>query len=278
MSETNPLNRLPFVDPLVRPHPNAAAVSTGYCLPTTGYCSFMVYDAGGKLSAEYSQFAAPTTVNVDFITPNYQGSTSVVTDNAGAVKARHDYLPFGEEIGDGVGSRTTAKKFSQTDSIRQKYAGMETDDATGLNHTLWRKDDNWSGRWTSPDPYGGSMSTANPQSFNRYTYCNNDPVNHVDPLGLALADIGIYQTNDPEEAETMQKHFDGEFQSAANDSAQRRHEATSTNPFLAFQRMVRDQASQTGGTTQQPLSGILPGFFAAMKSESDRLTSPHFAV
>jgi RHS repeat-associated protein len=78
--------------------------------------------------------------------------------------------------------------FSQTDTVRQKYASMETDDATGLNHTLWRKDDNLSGRWTSPDPYGGSMSTANPQSFNRYTYCSNDPVNHVDRLGLEIWD------------------------------------------------------------------------------------------
>jgi RHS repeat-associated protein len=166
----------------------------------SGYLSVSVYDAGGKLAAEYSQFAAPTAADIDFITPNYQGSTSVVTDNAGAVKSRHDYLPFGEELNAGVGSRTTVKMFGQPDTVRQKYAGMETDDATGLNHTLWRKDDNWSGRWTSPDPYGGSMSIADPQSFNRYAYCDNDPVNHVDLVGLSLADIGVYQTEDPSEA------------------------------------------------------------------------------
>jgi hypothetical protein len=49
---------------------------------------------------------------------------------------------------------------------------------------LWRKQDNWSGRWTSPDPYGGSMTTANPQSFNRYTYCENDPADATDRSGL----------------------------------------------------------------------------------------------
>jgi hypothetical protein len=44
------------------------------------------------------------------------------------------------------------------------------------------------------------MSTADPQSFNRYTYCNDDPINHVDRSGLALSDIGVYQTYDPSEA------------------------------------------------------------------------------
>src|SRR6266540_6285972 len=35
-------------------------------------------------------------------------------------------------------------------------------------------------------PYGGSMTIANPQSFNRYAYVNNDPVNFVDPSGLLI--------------------------------------------------------------------------------------------
>jgi hypothetical protein len=96
----------------------------------------MVYDAGGKLAAEYAQTTPPTTAKVGFVTSNYQGSTSVVTDNAGSLVSRHDYLPFGEELGASVGSRTATQGFSQSDNVRQKYAGMETDDATGMNHTL----------------------------------------------------------------------------------------------------------------------------------------------
>jgi RHS repeat-associated protein len=81
--------------------------------------------------------------------------------------------------------RTTApQSYNQTDGVRQKYAGMEKDDASAMAHTLWRKYDSSSGRWTTPDPYGGSMTVADPQSFNRYTYVNNDPVNQVDPTGL----------------------------------------------------------------------------------------------
>jgi hypothetical protein len=35
-----------------------------------------------------------------------------------------------------------------------------------------------------PDPYDGSYNLTDPQSFNRYAYVQNDPVNFVDPSGL----------------------------------------------------------------------------------------------
>ncbi|MBV8874054.1 MAG: DNA/RNA non-specific endonuclease, partial [Metakosakonia sp.] len=57
-------------------------------------------------------------------------------------------------------------------------------DATGMGHTLWREFDSASARWTAPDPSGGSMELANPQTFNRYSYVNNDPANQADPKGL----------------------------------------------------------------------------------------------
>lgn len=44
------------------------------------------------------------------------------------------------------------------------------------------------------------MTIADPQSFNRYAYCDNDPVNKVDLAGLYPADIGFYQTDDPSAA------------------------------------------------------------------------------
>jgi hypothetical protein len=40
------------------------------------------------------------------------------------------------------------------------------------------------GRFTSPDPYGGSGFLPIPQSWNRYTYCINNPLIYIDPTGL----------------------------------------------------------------------------------------------
>jgi RHS repeat-associated protein len=153
-----------------------------------GVTNYLVYDAGGKLVAEYGQTAS--TNGTSYIFADHQGSTRVVMgkDAAGQMTlSRHDYEPFGSELQAGVGLRTSTQGYGASDSARQKYAGMETDDGSSLEHTLWRKYDAQSGRWTSPDPYGGSMTIASPQSFNRYAYVNNDPINHVDPTGLMMA-------------------------------------------------------------------------------------------
>jgi RHS repeat-associated protein len=126
-----------------------------------------------------------------------KGSTRVLMNAAGAVTSRHDYFPFGEELGAGTGApgsptgmRTAAQGYSAVDNVRQRYADTRLDDATDLDHTLWRKLETRSGRWTTPDPYGGSVNVANPQSFNRYSYVHNDPVKFVDPRGLNLAYSG----------------------------------------------------------------------------------------
>jgi hypothetical protein len=42
-------------------------------------------------------------------------------------------------------------------------------------------------RFAQADPWDGSYDLAGPQSFNRYSYTGNDPVNFTDPAGLAGA-------------------------------------------------------------------------------------------
>lgn len=38
---------------------------------------------------------------------------------------RHDYLPFGEEIGTGTGGRTTGQRYRGVDKVRQQFTGQE---------------------------------------------------------------------------------------------------------------------------------------------------------
>src|SRR6185295_11596473 len=49
--------------------------------------------------------------------------------------------------------RTPTQKYSVTDKVRQRFATTERDEATGLDHTWFRKYDSFAGRWTSPDPF-----------------------------------------------------------------------------------------------------------------------------
>jgi len=148
-----------------------------------GQWRYSVYDVNGNLAAEYGQQQI-TTEKIRYYLQDHQASTRVVMNQTATVISRTDYQAFGEEIGAGVGKRTTSQGYSQTDNNRQRYAMTERDDATGLDHTWFRKYDNKAGRWTSPDPSKESMSLGNPQSFNRYSYVENNPVNAIDPSGL----------------------------------------------------------------------------------------------
>jgi RHS repeat-associated protein len=141
------------------------------------------------------------SAGLKYVLQDLQGSARMAMNNNGsasAVIARHDYLPFGEEVGSGTGLRTGTQGYGARDTNRQKYALTERDAASGLDHTPWRKYENTAGRWTSPDPYKGSMTIANPQSFNRYSYTQNDPVNLVDPSGLnEINNIGTFTVDVP---------------------------------------------------------------------------------
>jgi RHS repeat-associated protein len=145
---------------------------------------FLVYDVGGKLVAEYGGPQSTDEGGVKYLLSDWQGSTRAVLSNTGVVNSRADYTAFGEEIASGTGLRTAAQGFGGNQNPRQKYGLTERDDATGLDHTWFRKNENRAGRWTSPDPYNGSASIGNPQSFNRYAYVTNEPTNFVDPSGL----------------------------------------------------------------------------------------------
>lgn len=148
---------------------------------------FLVYDIGGKLVAEYGGPQQTDDGGVKYVLSDWQGSTRAIVGNTGHVQSRMDYSTFGESIGNGTGVRTAQQGFSVSDSLRQRYGLTERDEATGLDHTWFRKHENQAGRWTSPDPYNGSMSLGNPQSFNRYSYVESQPTNFLDPSGLNLA-------------------------------------------------------------------------------------------
>ncbi len=57
-----------------------------------------VYDAFGQLAAEYSSNTPAPPCTTCYLTYDHLGSVRLVTDQNANVVARHDYLPFGEEI------------------------------------------------------------------------------------------------------------------------------------------------------------------------------------
>lgn len=96
-----------------------------------------------------------------------------VTNSSGATVSTVELDPWGGETNRSSNEAFQPKKF--TSYIRDSIA---SDDAMHRRYNRW-----WS-RFEQPDPYEGSYSLTEPQSFNRYSYTQNDPVNFVDPDGL----------------------------------------------------------------------------------------------
>lgn len=67
------------------------------------------------------------------------------------------------------------------------YTGHEQIDEIGLVNMKGRMYDPLQGRFLSPDPY--IQDPTNPQSFNRYSYCLNNPLKYTDPNGELFATV-----------------------------------------------------------------------------------------
>jgi RHS repeat-associated protein len=145
-------------------------------VPLTNEKTVFVYDAGGKMVAEYSTVSASQEeAKISYLTNDHLGSPRITTDSLGKVVSRRDFMPFGEEI---------ARAGNGSDSIRQKFTGYERDGETGLDYAKARMFGSSLGRFTSPDPM--SSKIIDPQSHNKYVYVQNNPLKYIDPTGETL--------------------------------------------------------------------------------------------
>ncbi|MFB7931965.1 RHS repeat-associated core domain-containing protein [Streptomyces sp. NPDC056039] len=100
------------------------------------------------------------------------GSVVALADESGTKVNTYAYSPRGVERG------TTTEQVSQP----YRFAGG-FQDPTGLYHFAARYYDPNIGRFTSPDPSG--------QEKNPYLYAEGDPVNRIDPSGLASFGLNL---------------------------------------------------------------------------------------
>jgi RHS repeat-associated protein len=149
----------------------------------SGEQTLFIYDAMGQLAAEYTtgQVAPPGT---RYLTVDHLGSVRAMTEQDQTVVARRDYLPFGEEIPEPLGGRTSV--WGAEAGLSQKFTGKERDAETGLDYFGARYMSAAQGRFVTPDPLMASARASDPQTWNRYAYALNNPLRYVDPDGLEV--------------------------------------------------------------------------------------------
>ncbi len=149
--------------------------------------------SGDNLVAEYSTKLVDNP-STNYTTTDHLGSPRVITNELGQIKSRRDFMPFGEDLSENIGNRTTSLKYGNSDGVRQKFTGYQKDAETALDFAEARMYNSAHGRFTAVDPLLASGKSDNPQTFNRYIYVGNNPVNITDPTGEKWA-IRNYEEN-----------------------------------------------------------------------------------
>lgn len=157
--------------------------------------TIFVYDASGKMVAEYSTNpASVANAKVSYLTSDHLGSPRITTDAGGGVTSRRDFMPFGEEI---------LRAGYGADTVRQKFTSYERDNESELDYAKARMYGYGYGRFTSPDPHNvvfekqlekdtdkGNRQFSNyismPEQWNKYVYSINNPLKFVDPDGREI--------------------------------------------------------------------------------------------
>lgn len=105
---------------------------------------------------------------------DHLGSANVVTNQDAQVREITEYDPFGAIV--------RQDRYGEPEEVARWYfAGHYLDQETNLIYMGARYYSPTLGRFLTPDIT--TQDPSNPQTFNRYTYANNNPVNNVDPDG-----------------------------------------------------------------------------------------------
>jgi RHS repeat-associated protein len=160
--------------------------------------------SGSSMIAEYDNGAAPSAPSREYVYNSAGGPITgllamisggaityfqqdhlgvrLTTDANGNVLSQQGTFPFGESwYQSGAGNETV-------------FTSYDRDSESGLDYALARYYDSRTGTFCSADPLAGSPD--DPQSWNRYPYGRNDPIDVTDPSGQSwwsslLIDAGV---------------------------------------------------------------------------------------
>ena len=104
---------------------------------------------------------------------DWLGTERVRTTISGTLCETCTNLPFGDIL-----------SCTGSDPTPMHFTGKEHDNETGLDNFGARYLTSSMGRFMSPDPLLSSGRPWEPQSWNRYAYARNNPLNITDPTGL----------------------------------------------------------------------------------------------
>lgn len=181
----------------------------------------------------------------------------MTADASGSVLEQRAHYPYGETWYEGGGTS------------KWKFTTYERDSESGNDYAIFRVYVSRFGRFCSGDPVHGQVADA--QSWNRYAYVRNDPVNLRDPLGLDWkCDVECihYDSSRPPRPEECRIVCEQSFPNADDENALQR-EITEATQWLALLRTWDDMREPRGpGGGPAEITADAKGFIEALTCAS----------
>ena len=115
--------------------------------------------------------------DVYFYVKNMQGDVVAISDDSGNVVAEYTYDPWGKVLS------VTGTNSALGNLNPFRYRGYYYDTDTNLYYLQSRYYDPETGRFLNSDDVNFIGTTESEISYNPFAYCENDPVNAIDPTG-----------------------------------------------------------------------------------------------
>src|SRR5690242_6243104 len=158
---------------------------SGTVVATTGaWTRDYVYFNGRRVA-----YFAPSSGNQHYYWSDHLKSARVMSNSDGsAIEWEADYLPYG--------TKQVMNNFLDNFFL---FTEDQFDYELGYYYAVAREQSPVLGRFLSADQDNASIDLRNPQSFNRYSYVLNNPLNSVDPTGLDC----VYFNNQGNDVESI---------------------------------------------------------------------------
>ena len=147
-------------------------VMTEYVLDMEAGLTQVLDDGAHVYLYRVGRLAQDSAAGKEYFLADVLGSVRLLVDESGQPVMDRAYKPYGEAL-DSSGSGSSAYGFT----------GEAEDAATGLTYLRARYYSAAQGRFTSRDTWSGIL--GQPLSFNRWNYSLANPINLVDPSGMA---------------------------------------------------------------------------------------------
>ncbi|MCP3139188.1 RHS repeat-associated core domain-containing protein [Pyxidicoccus xibeiensis] len=139
--------------------------------------------AGGRIVAQVTWEPNGSGGNREatrYLHDDHLGSVESITDETGKVVERRKHEPFGEARS---AVNPALPRPAGGSDVTRGFTSHEEDAETGLINMRGRMYDPKTARFLTPDPIVQAPLLG--QSYNRYAYVLNSPLNHVDPSGFS---------------------------------------------------------------------------------------------